>query len=255
MNPYSLVKLLPVSARLYGVHHDILGSHKRKLGHEVSFYNLRVNHEALGNVHVKLQDSVGGEERLAYGDSLVGRIVKGSLEPLGGRRDCRIHGVGHHVICKRSHSLGTHRISLICHGGRAYLMLLKRFLHFLHVLKKSYIVGKFMGGLGDARQNVQHTAVHFSGICLSGNGIASVEAHLFRNLSVESLALLMVSLEQLHERCLGSRGSLGAEKLHGGKNVIQVVKVHNELVEPQGRPLAHGGRLCCLIVGVRKARH
>ena len=101
-------------------------------------------------VHVKLQDSVGGEERLAYGDSLVGRVVKGSLEPLGGRRDCRIHGVGHYVICKRSHSLGTHRISLICHGGRAYLMLLKRFLHFLHVLKKSYIVGKFMGGLSDA---------------------------------------------------------------------------------------------------------
>jgi len=42
----------------------------------------------------------------------------------------------------------------------------------------------------------------------------------------------MVAVEQLQERSLGARGSLGTQQPDGAENIIQVAQIHDQVVEP-----------------------
>ena len=111
-----LVQLLAVAAALDGLHHDVLGRHERKLCHEVLADNLRIYHETINDVQVEVEDTIDGEEALRYGQTLVCGVIEGTLEPLCRGYQHWIHEIGDHVVSEGGDTLGTHRVSLICHG-------------------------------------------------------------------------------------------------------------------------------------------
>ena len=86
-----------------------------------------------------------------------------------------------------------------------------------------------MGALGDSRQHAKDTAVNLSGIRLSGNREAVMEAHLFRDPPVRLAALLMIAVKQLQKAGLGSRRSLGAQKLHRTDHMIQILQIQAQI--------------------------
>ena len=59
----------------------------------------------------------------------------------------------------------------------------------------------------------------------------------------------MVALEQLEEGGLGAGGALAAQQLQGGNAVLHLLQIHQQLVHPQGGPLAHRHQLGRLKVG------
>ena len=51
-------------------------------------HDLRVDHEAVGDVEHDVQDGVGGEEALSHGNALAGAVVQRALEPLRAGGSC-----------------------------------------------------------------------------------------------------------------------------------------------------------------------
>ena len=121
--------------------------------------------------------------------------------------------------------------------------------------QQAHVGGELAGGLGDAGQGGQHIGVHLPGVGLAADGDHAVKAHLLGDLPLQLLHLLVVALEQLQERRLGSGGALGAQQLQGGDAILHLVQVHEQLVHPQGGPLAHGDQLGSLEVGKAQGGH
>ena len=121
--------------------------------------------------------------------------------------------------------------------------------------QQAHVGGELAGGLGDAGQGGQHIGIHLPGIGLAADGDHAVKAHLLGDLPLQLLHLLVVALEQLQERRLGSGGALGAQQLQGGDAILHLVQVHEQLVHPQGGPLAHGDQLGSLEVGKAQGGH
>ena len=65
----------------------------------------------------------------------------------------------------------------------------------------------------------------------------------------------MVAVKQLKEGRLSTGGALGPPELQGSHPVIQLIKIHQQLIEPQGRTLSNGGELSRLIVGKAQCGH
>ena len=250
-----LMQLLTITTGLDGIHHDVLGRHERKLRHEVLADHLRVHHETVNDVQVEIEDTIDREEALRYGQTLVCGVVQGTLEPLRGGYQHWIHEIGDHVVCQGGDTLGTHRVPLIRHRAGTDLVLLERLLDLLHVLEHTDVVRELMCGLGDAGEHAEHTEIDLTAVGLAGYRIAGREAHLLCDHLIELAALRMITVEELEEGRLGAGGTLRSEKLQGAEYILEILEVEHELVQPQGRTLADGCRLCRLEVGIRKCRH
>ena len=142
------MKFLSVSTLLGTVHYYVFRSHKRQFLVQMFFDDKRINRTAGNHIHIKRENPVHRQESLGHADSLVGRIVQCSFQPLRSRSYSRIQGIGNHIASQRANSLTPHRISLICHGRRANLTAFKRLIEFLHVRKQPYVHCKFAGALG-----------------------------------------------------------------------------------------------------------
>ena len=194
-------------------------------------------------------DGVHRQECLGDGQALVGRVVQGALEPLGGGGDGGVARVHHHISCQSADALAPHGVALIGHGRGPDLVLLKGLLHLLQVAQQPQVGGELAGALGDAGQGGHHVVVHLSGVGLPAHRHHGVKAHLGGDFPLQLLHLLVVPLEQLQEGGLSAGGPLGAQQLQGGDAVLHLLQVHEQLVHPQGGPLAHGDQLGGLEVG------
>ena len=249
------MQLLTVATGLYGIHHDVLGRHERKLCHKVLADNLRVNHKTINDVQVEVEDTIDGEEALRYGQTLVCGVVEGTLEPLRGGYQHWIHEIGNHVIREGSDTLRTHRVPLVRHRAGTDLVLLERLLDLLHMLEHTDVVRELMRGLGNAGEHAEHAEINLTAVGLAGYRIAGGEAHLLCDHLVELAALRMIAVKQLEEGRLGAGGALGSEELQGAEYILEILEVEHELIQPQGRTFTDGRRLCRLEVGIRKCRH
>ena len=59
--------------------------------------HLRVYYQTVHNIQAQIQDAVDGEEAFRNGETLVGRVVQGTLKPLGCGGDGRIQGIHHYI--------------------------------------------------------------------------------------------------------------------------------------------------------------
>ena len=79
------------------------------------------------------------------------------------------------------------------------------------------------------------------------------KAHVPGNEPLHFLNFLLVSFEQLHKGGLGTGGPLGAQELQVGQLIRQIFHILGQLIDPQGGPLAHGGELGRLQMGIAQA--
>ena len=243
------MELLPVAAPDHRVHHDVLAGHEGQLLQHVLLNDLGVDHQAGGHVAVDVQDGVHRQEGLGDGDALVGGVVQGALKPLGGGGDGGVARVHDDVPGQGADALAAHGVALIGHGGGPDLVLLKGLLHLLQVAQQAHVGGKLAGGLGDAGQDGQDAVVHLPGVGLAAHRHHAVKAHLRGDFPLQLLHLLVVAVKQLQEGGLGAGGPLGAQQLQGGDAVLHLLQVQQQVVHPQGGPLAHGDQLGGLEVG------
>ena len=110
--------------------------------------------------------------------------------------------------------------------------------------------GELVSRLGDPRQGSQDGRVHLSGVGLAGDRLDQVKAHLRGDLPIQLQNLVLIPAEELQEAGLGAGGSLAAQQLQVGQAVLHLLQIHEQLVHPEGGPLAHGDHLGGLIVGV-----
>ena len=208
------MQFLTVTACFYSIHHDVFRSHEWQFGTQSLLDNLRIYHQTVYHIQAQIQDTVDCQESFRNGQSLVGRIIQGSLKPLSSGSNCRVHRIYHHETGQGSDTLTSHRISLISHGGRSDLALLEWFFYFFQMLQKTDIVGKLMCARCDACQNIDHSGIYFSGIGLAGYRIALFESHLFSDHRIDLIDGFLISVEQFQETCLCSGCSLGTQQFH-----------------------------------------
>ncbi len=134
---------------------------------------------------------------------------------------------------------------------------LKGLFHLLEVGQQTQIGGKLHAALGNTGQCIEDEGIHLAAVGLAGNRNDGfrVKAHLLGNGGIHGADLVCVALEQLHEGSLGAGGALDAPQLQGCQTVVDLGKIHHQLVGPQGSALAHSGGLCGLAVGVGHAGH
>jgi len=111
----TLMQFLTVSAGFYCIHHDVLGSHKRKFCHHVFLNNFRINNQSVYNVQAQIQNAVNCKESFRNAETFVCRVIQCSLKPLCSGSNCRIQCIYHYVSGQRCNTLASHRITLICH--------------------------------------------------------------------------------------------------------------------------------------------
>ena len=93
-----LVEGLPVAALVFdAVHQDVFRGHKGQLRVKMLFDDGGIDLHAAYNIDVKIQYAVHSQEGLRHADSLVGRIVQSSFQPLRSRSYSRIQGICNHI--------------------------------------------------------------------------------------------------------------------------------------------------------------
>ena len=118
------------------------------------------------------------------------------------------------------------------------------------MLEQADVVCHAVAALGDGGQAVQDAAVHLAGIGLAADGEALVKAELGADLAVHLVDLFAVALKQVHEAGLGAGGAPAAQELHVLQHEVQLLQVGQQVLHPEGGPLAHRHQLGGLIVGV-----
>jgi len=100
----------------------------------VLFNYLRIYYQSVYHIQAQIQNTIDGKKAFGNRQSLVGRIVQRSLEPLGCGSNGGIQRIHHHITGQGSNTLTSHGITLVSHGGGADLVLLEGLFHFLQML-------------------------------------------------------------------------------------------------------------------------
>ena len=86
----------------------------------------------------------GGEMQVVAecgdGQAAVGGVIERALEPLRRGRYRRVLQIADHIAREGGHALRAHGVSLVGHGGGAYLPRLERLVHLLEVAQKADVV-------------------------------------------------------------------------------------------------------------------
>jgi hypothetical protein len=77
---------------------------------------------------------------------------------------------------KRASTFTSHGVTLVSHGRRSNLILLKRLLNLLEVSKKSDIGGNLVNSSSEPRERLKDIDIDLSGISLSTDGVGLREA-------------------------------------------------------------------------------
>ena len=134
-------------------------------------------------------------------------------------------------------------------------MLFKWFFNFLQMLKKTNIVGKLVRTLSNSAENIQHTCIQLTGICLSGNRKTCFKSHLLGNSLISLFAFLMVAIKKLQETCLCTCCTFGTKKLQLRNNIIHIIQIHDQFIEPKSCSLTNSCRLSRLKMCESQCRH
>ena len=216
--------------------------------------HLRPHDQSGGDVQRDGEDDVRGQEGLGEHDSPNGAVVERAFEPLAGVRLRQVVGESHHVARERADSFAAHGVAFVGHGGGADLVLAERFLHLLQVGEETDVARHLVERRGDAGERGEDVVVGLARVGLSAHGDGLLEAHQLAHAAVQRHHLLLVAVEQLHERGLRPRGALHAAEGEVLDLVLQVLQVDHQVLVPQGRSLAHRHQLRRLVVREAQGR-
>ncbi len=151
-------------------------------------------------------------------------------------------------------ALAAHRVALVGHGGGADLLLAEGLLD-LAAVRQEPDVDRELGRRGrQPGQRVQHQAVPLARVGLAADGDGAGESHALGDHAVELAHLVMVAVEELQEAGLGAGGALDAAERQAVEQRLDLLEVEQEVLQPQRRALAEGGRLGRLEVGEAQDR-
>ena len=249
-----LVQILAVAAGLDAFHDDVLGRHEREFLAQPFLDDLRPDLEAAGDIDQGGQDDVGRQEGLGNAQAPVGGIVKRAFKPLGRMSIGGVVDQRDDIAGERTNAFAAHRVALVGHGARADLVLLERFLDLLEMAEQTDIVAHLRGRLGDAGEDRQDEVVELARVGLAAHRHGTGEAHHLRHPGIERLDLGMVAVKQLQEARLRPGGPLDAAERHVLQPRLDILQIEQQIVHPQGRPLAHRRQLGRLEVGEAERR-
>ena len=167
----------------------------------------------------------------------------------------RIQRKIHQIARQRADPLRPHRISFVCHGAGAHLVLLERLLHLLQIGQKTDVPGKLVGRLADSRQRGKNKIINLARIGLPAQSHRLVKSHLRRDQAIQLTDLLMIPLEQFHETCLRSGCPLHAAHRNAFDLLGDPFHVEREILQIESKAFSHGRQLRRLIVCEAEGGH
>ena len=163
----------------------------------------------------------------------------------------------HHVAGQCADALATHGVALVGHGRGADLVLLKGLFHLLAgAAAGAYRCANLYGALRDARQHVQHAAVHLARIGLAARPRTQPSKPIFLAMRLSSCVApspWSPSNSSMKLACVPVV-PLAAQQAAGRRQPLcRSLEVHQQVLDPQRGALAHGGQLGGLVDGCSPA--
>jgi len=121
-------------------------------------------------------------------------------------------------------------------------------------LEQAQVVAELVRALGDPGQHAQHAAVHLARVSLSGHRKDSGKAHPGRHPAVQFFDFLMVAAKQAKEAGLRAGRALAAQQAERAQDMVQVIQVQHQVLDPERGAFADGHRLSRLEMGVAQCR-
>ena len=219
------------------IHKHVFRCHERQFGFEIFLDDLGINFHSRYYVYIQIENSARRKEGFRHGYTLIRGVVQSAFEPLLSLGYGGIESVDDDVSCKRSDSFAAHRVLLVSHCRRTYLIRFKRLVRLLHMAHQTNVGRELCRRLSDSRKNVQRETVCFSRIRLPRNGNDFFKPEFFRDESLEFENFILV-VEELEKTRARTRRTLTPEK---GKIIefeIEPFKIFDKVVYPERRPFA-----------------
>ena len=110
-----------------------------------------------------------------------------------------VQAVADDVARQCADTLGTHRVALVRHSGRADLVLLERLLYFLQVLQQTQVGCELGSGFCDTGERCERLRVDLAGVGLTGDRNHACKAEIIGNALLQLLNLALVAVKQLQK--------------------------------------------------------
>lgn len=110
-----------------------------------------------------------------------------------------------------------------------------------------------LAGRAERAKGIANIDINLTGVGLGGNDVRRLETSLLGDQLIQLLNLLMVALEDLEERGLSTGGTLDTTEAQIIASPLEVLQVHEQVLDPQGGTLSDGNKLSGLSVGEAQA--
>ena len=251
----ALVQILAIASRSDGGHQDVLGRHERQLVLDVPRDHRRVDDQAGHDVQVQIQDRVDGQEGLAAGRCDGRRCRRASARAIGSRRSARpSRGIpsrrGRSSRFARRASDSACRPSPTIRSGRPRTAPPPRARGPAGASRDA----EPMPALGHPGQRRDDLRVELPRVRLTRDGRDRLEPEGVGHSPIQFVDLRVIAVEQGEEARLRPGRPLDAEEGQVVQPTLDVAQVEDQLIRPQGRPLADRDELSGLEMGVSQAR-
>ncbi len=122
------------------------------------------------------------------------------------------------------------------------------------MLEQADVVCHSVSALSHGAEAVQNPAVHLPGVGLAANREGLFKAELPGDPPVHLVDFGPVSLKEVQEAGLRAGGPSASQEFQVLQHKVQLLQVRQEILHPEGGPLAHRDQLGGLIVGVAQGR-
>lgn len=139
------------------------------------------------------------------------------------------------------------------HRAAADLVLLERLLDLLEHSQVANINTNALAGRAKGAESVADVHINLARVGLAGDDEGRAKSSLLGHKLVQLLDLVVVALENLEERCLGTGGALDTAETQVVAGALEVAQVHQQVLDPQASTLAHSHQLCGLSVSEAQA--
>jgi len=122
------------------------------------------------------------------------------------------------------------------------------------VRQESDVVRELGRGLGDAGECREKSVVRLARVGLAGDAVHQRKPHLLRDQTVQPFHARVVAVEQVEKGSLRAGGPADSAEAERRETELDLLEVQEEVLDPECRALADGGRLGGLEVGEAERR-